>query len=255
MNDAKDFDLVPPPNDEIRTLGEAILQRIPWKRSCIVVNHTSLGPPKRVAQSSSPPIVPQPPQDSTKSSSLSAPLLHPKQAEGQTKSDSILPAVRAPVGKNSERSRTAGVPKMSKKPAASSQKLQEPTISTHKAADALSLKKKQPGICSQKAAHASSPQKPAADSLKKQQPSNGSQKAAISSQRAAATAASLKKQQPTKGSQKEPTRGGGTAWTKPNPLLKYGQSILTRAELERSGSATTALHDYYLKMCKARGKK
>jgi len=118
---------------------------------------------------------------------------------------------------------------MSKKPAASSQKLQEPTISTHKAADALSPKKKQPGICSQKAAHASSPQKPAADSLKKQQPSNGSQK--------------------------EPTRGGATAWTKPNPLLKYGQPILTRAELERSGSATTALHDYYLKICKARGEK
>jgi len=61
MDDAKDFELVPPPNDEIRTLGEAILQRIQWKRSCIVVNHTSSGPPNRVAQSSSPPIVPQPP--------------------------------------------------------------------------------------------------------------------------------------------------------------------------------------------------
>jgi len=72
--------------------------------------------------------------------------------------------------------------------------------------------------------------------------------------RAAAAASSLKKQQPTKGSQKEPTRGGATAWTKPNSMFKYGQPILTSAELERFGPATAALHDYYLKMCKSRGK-
>ncbi|KAG2561432.1 hypothetical protein PVAP13_8KG213701 [Panicum virgatum] len=41
IDDAKDIELVPPPNDEIRTLGEAILQRIQWKRSCIVVNRIS----------------------------------------------------------------------------------------------------------------------------------------------------------------------------------------------------------------------
>jgi len=63
----------------------------------------------------------------------------------------------------------------------------------------------------------------------------------------------LKKQQPTKGSQKEPTRDGATTWNKPNPMFKYGQPILTSAELERFGPATAALHDYYLKMYKSRG--
>lgn len=132
IDDAKDIELVPLPNDEIRTLGEAILQRIPWKRSGIVVNHTSSAePPKIVAQRSSPPILPKPPQDSKRSpcsAAFSAPLLHPKKPAGPTKSASILPAVEAPAGKNSEIAAAVGAPKMSdaaktsKKPAGSSQK-------------------------------------------------------------------------------------------------------------------------------------
>jgi len=132
IDDAKDIELVPLPNDEIRTLGEAILQRIQWKRSGIVVNHTSSAePPKIVAQHSSPPILPKPPQDSKRSpcgAAFSAPLLHPKKPAGPTKSASILPAVEAPAGKNSEIAAAVGAPKMSdaaktsKKPAGSSQK-------------------------------------------------------------------------------------------------------------------------------------
>ena len=49
---------------------------------------------------------------------------------------------------------------------------------------------------------------------------------------------------------KQPKQKGiASAWTKANPHYKYGQPMLTAAQLESAGPATNALHKYYMKGC------
>jgi hypothetical protein len=38
-------------------------------------------------------------------------------------------------------------------------------------------------------------------------------------------------------------------WTEAHPKFKYGQPMLTEAELLSAGTATVRLHDHYLKGC------
>src|SRR5688572_23365765 len=103
MDHAEDIVLVPPPNDEISTLGQAILQRIQWKRSCIVVKRTSVDPPKRVARHSSSQL-PQPPRKDSRKSPSGAALSAIPSPAGPTKSAPILPAIQAAAAKSSEMS-------------------------------------------------------------------------------------------------------------------------------------------------------
>ena len=52
---------------------------------------------------------------------------------------------------------------------------------------------------------------------------------------------------------KQPKQKGiAQAWTKANPHYKYGQPMLTAAQLESAGPATNALHKYYMKGCVAK---
>ena len=52
---------------------------------------------------------------------------------------------------------------------------------------------------------------------------------------------------------KQPKQKGiASAWTKSNPHYKYGQPMLTAAQLESAGPATNGLHKYYMKGCVAK---
>ena len=65
----------------------------------------------------------------------------------------------------------------------------------------------------------------------------------------------LKKQEPIKRSKeaagkKQPKKkGAASPWTQENPKYRYGRPLLTAAELENTGPATTSLHNYYLQCC------
>ena len=52
---------------------------------------------------------------------------------------------------------------------------------------------------------------------------------------------------------KQPKQKGiASAWTKSNPHYKYGQPMLTAAQLQSTGPTTKALHKYYMKGCVAK---
>ena len=67
---------------------------------------------------------------------------------------------------------------------------------------------------------------------------------------AANTRAEKKKMTENKKQPKQ--KGIAQAWTKANPHYKYGQPMLTAAQLESAGPATNALHKYYMKGCVAK---
>ena len=63
------------------------------------------------------------------------------------------------------------------------------------------------------------------------------------------------KQEPIKrskeaASEKQPKKKGvASPWTQENPKYRYGRPLLTAAELENAGPATTSLHNYYMQCC------
>ena len=69
-----------------------------------------------------------------------------------------------------------------------------------------------------------------------------------------------KKQEPIKRSKeaagkKQPKKkGAASPWTQENPKYIYGRALLTAAELENAGPATTSLHNYYMQLCKEKMK-
>ena len=67
---------------------------------------------------------------------------------------------------------------------------------------------------------------------------------------AANTRAEKKKMTENKKQPKQ--KGISPAWNKANPHYKYGQLMLTAAQLESAGPATNALHKYYMKGCVAK---
>ena len=64
-----------------------------------------------------------------------------------------------------------------------------------------------------------------------------------------------KKQEPIRRSKeaagkKQPKKkGAASSWTQENSKYRYGRPLLTAAELENAGPATTSLHNYYLQCC------
>ncbi|RLM49020.1 hypothetical protein C2845_PMPSC055709 [Panicum miliaceum] len=141
----------PPPNDEIKTLGQAMLQRIQWKRSHIIVNpppidHTSSKSSKVASKSPS-------------SASLSGHALPPKEPVIQTKSCTVLPSMEEVVASNSSKKdagksvpkqqqnvacRTYAAAKTTKKIATSSQRQQQ------QVSEAAVMTTKKPAASSQK---------------------------------------------------------------------------------------------------------
>ncbi|CAO2152651.1 unnamed protein product [Urochloa humidicola] len=63
-----------------------------------------------------------------------------------------------------------------------------------------------------------------------------------------------KKDEIPKAAKKQQNKTGGTIWTRPNPKFKYGFPMLTDADLKSAGTATSALHGYYLQNSKVRKK-
>ncbi|CAN6325912.1 unnamed protein product [Urochloa humidicola] len=79
-NDYVDMKLDPPPNNETSKLGEALLQRVQWRRTCIIVKPAAMDNPPRKESTKSP--------STAKSDSLLPPM---EPAATPTKSDTLLP--------------------------------------------------------------------------------------------------------------------------------------------------------------------
>ncbi|CAN6374647.1 unnamed protein product [Urochloa humidicola] len=160
-------------------------------------------------------------------------------------------------------------------PAKSSQKQPAKSAnSSQKEAPSKSSQKKVPSKMPPKSASATNP--PANSAQKEQQPPNCSkEEQASNSLRKAAGDCSQQQQHVTgsenptgdcsqvvfkeskkdeipKAAKKQQNKTGGTIWTRPNPKFKYGFPMLTDADLKSAGTATSALHGYYLQNSKGR---
>ncbi|CAL4906881.1 unnamed protein product [Urochloa decumbens] len=301
VNKYEGMELDPPPNDETSKLGGALLQRVQWRRTHILVNPPPMDEPREphpprkdstksplAAKSDVPPN--EPAAAPTKSDTL---LPRKKPTAAPTKSDTLLPQQKpaaaptnsAPTlpskestGASKKRKFTtfiaSGAAKKSKPPKdAAAEKQQTAAKSTQEQEPAKGSQKKQ--IAKLPLKDAAAAEKPADNSAQEQQPSNSSKVASNSMQKAAGdlpqqsqqhvigsqnassdcSAAVIKvpkKAVTVRAPKKQPKKDGRTAWTKANPKFKQGQPMLTDAELESAGPATSTLHRYYLQKSKAR---
>jgi len=60
----------------------------------------------------------------------------------------------------------------------------------------------------------------------------------------------MKRYKEAAGRKQPKKKGAASPWTQENPKYIYGQPLLTAAELENAGPATTSLHNYYMQLCK-----
>ncbi|TVU01375.1 hypothetical protein EJB05_53144, partial [Eragrostis curvula] len=205
----RDEKLERPVNDEVTTVGEALLQRVQWRRTCVVINDS---PMEKVRSPRIPDSNPKPP-------------LGPKKADKSANS--------IDQGKNGE--------------------------------DKNAKKAKGSDQCSQHDAHQGS-RKPNKGSKSSQQDlrvnvSNPHDKAeakkaisidigkkikAASNASAAAAKCSIKS-----ASIQIPNP---SVWTQPNFKFKYGQVLMSTADLEKAGPNCTSLHNYYMNGCKEKKK-
>ena len=75
---------------------------------------------------------------------------------------------------------------------------------------------------------------------------------AASRENKVATNTRAEKKKMTENKKQPKQKGISPAWNKANPHYKYGQLMLTAAQLESAGPATNALHKYYMKGCVAK---
>ncbi|TVU42240.1 hypothetical protein EJB05_08634, partial [Eragrostis curvula] len=219
-----DHVLDPPPNDEIKHLGQALCQRIQWRRRCIIPNPAPMDGSPSVGQA------------------------RPAEKEKDNRKSSTCAAKGGPFICSKE---TADAAKSSKKDAC--------TASAAKTSPAICSQKSAPAKSSQEVALAKSSQEVAlAKSSQEVAPSKSSQKQQANKK--VANGSSQKQQVDKNAAAKEPNNQpnkGSTiaaAWTKENPNFKFGKPMLSLAELKRAGPATAALHSHYLKGCTANQK-
>ena len=196
-----------PPNDEISIIGEAVFQRIQWRRHDIVL---------RSKQFSSQTVA----KGNKRSASDAAQTIVPSKEADEPAGASKTALITAATN-NAPKTDTA---KTEAKNVAS--KSVPNTAATKGAAEnAATIDKKEAAKSAPNTAAAKSAAVNAASGEKKV---------------AANTRAEKKKMTENK---KQPKQKGITpAQTKANPYYKYGQPMLTAAQLESTGPATNALH-------------
>ena len=64
----------------------------------------------------------------------------------------------------------------------------------------------------------------------------------------------MKRYKEAAGRKQPKKKGAASPWTQENPKYSYGRPLLTAAELENAGPATTSLHNYYMQLCKEKMK-
>ena len=59
----------------------------------------------------------------------------------------------------------------------------------------------------------------------------------------------MKRYKEAAGRKQPKKKGAASTWTQENPKYSYGRPLLTAAERENAGPATTSLHNYYMQCC------
>ena len=230
-----------PSYDEISTLAEAVLQRIQWHRRDIVL---------RSKQVSSQTVA----KENTKSASDAAKTIVPSK-EPDEPAGAPKTALIAAVTKSAPKTGAASADKKVAAKSAPNNAATKGAAENAASADKNVAAKSASNTAAAKGAAgnaAGADNKEAAKSaLNTATAKSAAENAASGEKKVAANSRAENKKMPE--NKKQPKQKGiASAWTKANPRYRYGQPMLTAAQLESAGPATKALHKYYMKGCVAK---